>query len=177
MTNEHTSLEKYTSHTLFEKVAKGLCVRGELETEQNATYWPPVPLTIAALLSHFAGTGGHWGPKPSVWSWFSLSRTATRTPTNWPLSVAPGYIIVWHPPASVRDAIPTRPQLKVISSISSTGCTCFLIDGWVEGQYVAEIPSLNFCENLKKQVLPYFVCKKKKRIDFDWGKKRYRKSS
>ena len=24
MTNEHTSLEKYTSHTLFEMVAKGL---------------------------------------------------------------------------------------------------------------------------------------------------------
>ena len=33
MTNEHTSLEKYTSQTLFEMVAKGLCVRGELETE------------------------------------------------------------------------------------------------------------------------------------------------
>ena len=38
MTNEHTSLEKYTSYTLFERVAKGLCVRGELETEQTTTY-------------------------------------------------------------------------------------------------------------------------------------------
>ena len=38
MTNELTSLEKYTSHTLFEMVAKGLRVRGELETEQTATY-------------------------------------------------------------------------------------------------------------------------------------------
>ena len=38
MTNEHTSLEKYTSHTLFERVAKGLFVRGKLETEQTATY-------------------------------------------------------------------------------------------------------------------------------------------
>ena len=36
MTNEHTSLEKYTSDTLFEMVAKGLCVKGELETEQTA---------------------------------------------------------------------------------------------------------------------------------------------
>ena len=35
MTNEHTSLEKYTSHALFEMVAKGLCGRGELETEQR----------------------------------------------------------------------------------------------------------------------------------------------
>ena len=38
MTNEHTSLEKYNSYTLVETVAKGLCVRGELETEQTATY-------------------------------------------------------------------------------------------------------------------------------------------
>ena len=38
MTNEHTSLEKYTSHTLFEMVPKGLCMRGELETEQTGTY-------------------------------------------------------------------------------------------------------------------------------------------
>ena len=38
MTNEHTSLEKYTSHFILERVVKGLCVRGELETEQTATY-------------------------------------------------------------------------------------------------------------------------------------------
>ena len=64
MTNEHTSLEKYISHTLFETVAKGLCVRGELETEQTATYWPPVPLSLAALLSRSAGllNLGSWGP-------------------------------------------------------------------------------------------------------------------
>ena len=30
---KRTSLEKYTSHTLFKRVAKGLCVRGELMTE------------------------------------------------------------------------------------------------------------------------------------------------
>ena len=84
MTNEHTSLEKYTSHTLFERVAKGLCVRGELETEQTAIYWSQVPLTIAALFSHFAGllNRGSWEPKPSAGSWFSLPRTATRTPTD-----------------------------------------------------------------------------------------------
>ena len=39
MTNEHTFLEKYISHTfILERVVKGLCVRGELETEQTATY-------------------------------------------------------------------------------------------------------------------------------------------
>ena len=34
MTSKHSSLEKYSSLTLFKMVAKGLCVRGELETEQ-----------------------------------------------------------------------------------------------------------------------------------------------
>ena len=64
--NEHSSLEKYTSHTLFERVAKGLCVRGELETEQTATYWPQIPLVIAALLPHSAGllNQGPEGPSP-----------------------------------------------------------------------------------------------------------------
>ena len=41
MTNEHTSFEKYTSHTLFEMVAKGLCLRGELETEQRLQHIDP----------------------------------------------------------------------------------------------------------------------------------------
>ena len=83
--NKHTSLEKiYLSHITWkgwEKVVKGLCVRGELETEQTATYWPQVPLTIATLLSHSAGllNQGSWGPKPSAGSWFSLTRTATQT--------------------------------------------------------------------------------------------------
>ena len=77
-------------HFILERVAKGLCVRSELETEQTATYWPQVPLSLAALFFSFC-----WAAqprvtedrKPSVWSWFSLPRTATGTPTatdfNW----------------------------------------------------------------------------------------------
>ena len=48
----------YFSHFIrngCESVTKGLCVRGELETEQTATYWPQVPLSLAALLSRSAG--------------------------------------------------------------------------------------------------------------------------
>ena len=41
MTNEYSSLEKYTSHTLFVRVMKGLCVRGELETEQRLQHIDP----------------------------------------------------------------------------------------------------------------------------------------
>ena len=114
MTKEHTTLEKYTSHNLFEWVAKGLCVRDEFETEQTATYWPQVPLIIAALLSHSAELlkRGSWEPKPSAGSWFSLPRTATRTPTAPDSNSEPvcgtDYIIVWHPPASCERRICTE---------------------------------------------------------------------
>ena len=112
MTNEHTSLEKYTSHTLFERVAKGLCVKGELETEQTATYWPPVPLSLAALLSRSAGllNRGPWGPIALCWvlvlSTASYIQLTGSNSLN--LSVAPGYIIVWHPPASCGRHICTQ---------------------------------------------------------------------
>ena len=83
MTTEHTSLEKYTSHTLFSK--KGwywLCVRGELETEQTATYWPQVPLTIAALLPHSVGLL-NWGPEgPSLLSGAG-SHSTGNCDSNW----------------------------------------------------------------------------------------------
>ena len=66
MTNEPTPLEKYTSHTLFKRDAKGLCVRGELDTEQTATYWPQVPLSLTALLSRSDGllNRGSWRHSP-----------------------------------------------------------------------------------------------------------------
>ena len=68
MTNEHSSLENYTSHILFEMVAKGLR-KGELEIKQTATYWPPVPLSLAVLLSHSAGLLNRrsWGPIALCW--------------------------------------------------------------------------------------------------------------
>ena len=105
MTNEHTSLEKYTSHTLFEMVAKGLCVRGELETEQTATYWPPVPLSLAALLSRPAGLLNRGSG-----CWFSLQHLISNLTdsklTEFP--VALGYIIIWRPPASCGCHICTQ---------------------------------------------------------------------
>ena len=107
MTNEHTSLEKYTYHTLFEMVSKGLCVRGELETEQTATYWPPVPLSLAALLSCSAGL---------------LNRGSLCCvlvlPTNSNLSVAPGNIIVCRPPASCGRHICTQFNPSTVKVIS-----------------------------------------------------------
>ena len=62
----------YLSHFIrndCERVAKGLCVRGELETEQTTTYWPPVPLPLTAFLSRYVGlhNRGSWGPIALCW--------------------------------------------------------------------------------------------------------------
>ena len=58
---------------------------------------------------------------------------STATDSNKPKpSVAPGYIIIWHPPASCGRCNCTEfnPYTgKGDTLISSTGCTCFLIDG------------------------------------------------
>ena len=80
-------------------------------------------------------TMGHWGPKPSVWSWFSLSwHPISNWNCNWPKpSVAPGYIIVSCPPASCgRMHLPPSPNSTSSTSqgdipISSTGCICFTV--------------------------------------------------
>ena len=74
----------YLSHFIrngCERFAKGLCVRGELETEQTATYWPPVPLSLAALISRSAGLL-NWGPA-GCWFLYSILSPTWLTPTNW----------------------------------------------------------------------------------------------
>ena len=141
MTNEHTSLETYTSHTLFEMVAKGLCVRGELETEQTATYWPQVPLSLAALLSHSAAQPWVLRARPSlgVGSHYSI-----LSPTNW--------ICQWHRVIYLFDihlllvgvtSAPnsTRPQSRLYPDIFDRMHLLFtqvhlLFDSSAEGQYV-----------------------------------------
>ena len=133
----------YLSHFILERVAKGLCVRGELETEQTATYWLQVPLYYSSTSSSFcwAAQPGPWGPKPSVWRWLSLRHLVPNCDwnsncdcnSNWTLpasnsnwtkpSVTPGYIIVWYPPASCGRRICTefnpstgRPDTPVSSA-------------------------------------------------------------
>ena len=78
--NEQTNalLYKNIPFTLYswkgcKRVDVGYVWEVSWKRRQTATYWPKVPLTIA-LLPHSAGllNCGSWGPKPSVWSWFSL---------------------------------------------------------------------------------------------------------
>ena len=87
------------------RVTKGLCVRGELETEQTTTYWPPVPLSLAALISRSVGLLNRWSWGPIALCWVLVISTASYLQLwfqfDWlQLAVAPGYVIVWPPPAS-----------------------------------------------------------------------------
>ena len=123
-----------------------LCVRGELETETDCYI-----LTQSSSRDHSStsssswlccSTVGRWGPKPSVWSWYSLrghpisncdwNWTDQLTLTDEPKpSVAPGYVIVlpstcflW-PYASVPNSTTSTGQGDIPTS--STGCTCLAI--------------------------------------------------
>ena len=126
-----------------ERVAKGLRVRGELETEQTATYWPPVLLSLAALLSRSVGllNRGSSGPTDLCWvlvlstasylqlTDFQLTRTVCGTGLyNCLTSTCFQWASHLHPIQPVHS--------QGYTLISSTGCTCSLIDSWVEGQYV-----------------------------------------
>ena len=136
MTNENASSEKYTSHSLFSKgLRKGwcwLCVRGELETEQTATYWPQVRLYYNCTSSSFcwAAQRGSWGPKLSVWRWLSLQNlvlncnwnsnwTLPASNSNWTQAVCGTWLYNCLMPTGFLWAYAsapnsTRPQVKVI---------------------------------------------------------------
>ena len=137
-TNEHTSLIKYTSHTLFSKGWCFLCVRSELETWTDCYILTPCSSDHSSTSFAFwlgCSTVGNWGPKPSVWSRFSLRwHPLSNWNRNWlKPSVAPGYIIVSHPPASCgRMHLPPSPNSTTSTGqgdipIFSTGCTCFAV--------------------------------------------------
>ena len=71
----NTLLYKNIPHTLFSKGWCFLCVRGELETGTDCYILTQSSsnhssTSFASWLG--CSTMGHWGLKPSVWSWFSL---------------------------------------------------------------------------------------------------------
>ena len=107
-------------------------------------------------------TVGHWGPKPSVWSWFSLrilSPTGTGTDSSrlWHLVI---FLFDTHLlPVGVRichhHRIQPRRQVKVIFRYLRPDAPVslffrlftqvhLLTDSSVEGQYVTIIPYLFF---------------------------------
>ena len=79
-----TNFKEQTNTFLYKKIPLTLYSRkgdvsyvGEVSWRQGqtATYWPPSSSDHSSTSFAFwldCSTMGHWGPKPSVWSWFSL---------------------------------------------------------------------------------------------------------
>ena len=141
--NERTQFFFYKNVPLTLYSRKGwcwLCVRGELETGTDCYILTQSSSDHSSTSFAFwpgCSTVGHWGPKPSVWSWFSLRWHPISNYNrnwNWPKpSVAPGYIIVWRRPSSCgRTHLPSSPNSNTSTGqgdipISSTGCTCLAV--------------------------------------------------
>ena len=111
----HFFIKIYLSHFILERVDAGCVLEVSWRWGQTATYWPKVIFTIAALLSHSDWAAQPWdteGRKPSVCKLILTLASCPPTDSNsnpnwnWPKpSVVPGYIIVWHPPASAVPPI------------------------------------------------------------------------
>ena len=149
-TSGHSSLEKYTSHFIW----KGCVREGSWRLNRMATYWPPPTLlTITAFHSRSSGLL-NWGPgvPASAGTWFSFQYLLS----NWSDFLShPGYIIIWHPPASCECH--NSHSIQPIDSqgyplISLTGCTCYLhrcisyFDSSAGGQYVTLVQGITLSQ-------------------------------
>ena len=145
MTNEHASLEKYTSRTLFEMVARGLrkgyMWEVSLWLNRDCNILTPSSSVFSSISFSFC-----WAVQPgalraqlSAERWFSLPRTATiHSKLIVPVRSTGLYncltstCFLW-----ASHLHPIQPvHSQGYNLISSTGCTCSLIEGWVGGQYV-----------------------------------------
>ena len=155
MMNENTSFEKYTSHTLFEMVAKRLQkgyvweVSWRLNKLQHID--PQIPLSLAALLSRSAGLLRAHSPLLGAGSLYSILSPTNWLQTNWTSCRTGLYHCLM--PTCFLWALHLHPIQPVLSQgyilMSLTGCTCFSIDGWAEGQYVTN----GFYQSSKQQSL------------------------
>ena len=106
----HFFIKIYLSHFILERVDVSCVWEVSWRRGLIVTYWPQVPLTITALLSHSGRAAQPWvtdgtSPLSGVGSHSAsiLSSTGSNSNWNWNWpkpSVAPGYIIVLRTPAS-----------------------------------------------------------------------------
>ena len=148
MTNELTSLEKYTSHTLFEMVAKRvMCEKWVGDgTNCNILTASSFVFSSTSFLFCWAAQSGvlrAHSPLLGAGSLYSILSPTWLTPTNWTSCRTRLYhclmptCFLW-----VSHLHPIQPiHSQGYTLISLTGCTCSLIDGWVEGHYVTHIPN------------------------------------
>ena len=136
MMNEHTSLEKYTSHTLFKMVGKGCVweVSWRLNRLQHTD--PQVPLSLAALFSHSAGpslgAGSHCNLNFNC-NWLQLTEPVCGTGLyNCLIPTCFLWASHLHPIQPVHS--------HGYTLISSTGCTCYL-HTWIS--YLTAWPRVN----------------------------------
>ena len=123
MTNEHTSVEKYTSHFIRKCCEMVVCERWVGDwTDCNILTPSSSDYSSTPFSFCWAAQPGVLRAQPSAGSWFSLPRTASRTSAAWhqltQFSVAPGYIIVWHQPASCERHICTEFNQSTVKVIS-----------------------------------------------------------
>ena len=139
--NERTNILLYKDISLILYSRKGwcfLCVWGELETGSDC-YILTQSSSDHSSTSFVSWLGcltvGHWGPQALSLQADShagiLSPTDSNCDWNWTAwlkpSVAPGYIIVWHPPVSCGHTHSTTSTGQGDIPTSSTGCTCFAV--------------------------------------------------
>ena len=137
MTNKHTSLEKYTSHFIREGCERVMCERW-VGDWTNCNVLTPGSFAFSSTSFSFcwaaqSGVLRAHSPLLDAGSLYSI-----LSPTHWlqqtEPSVAPGYIIVFLWASHLHPIQPVHGQGYIL--MSSTGCSCFSIDGWVGGHYV-----------------------------------------
>ena len=152
-----------------------MCERVSWRTEQTATYWPQVPLSLAALLSRSVGllNRGSWGPSPL---WELVLTTASYLQLTEPVcgtglynSLTPTCFL-W-----VSHRHPIQPvHSQCYTLISSTGCTCYLhrcmsyLTAWPRLNMLHVNPTL-FGIGLNKKIF-LFPENKKLRAQWSWKK-------
>ena len=143
MMNETQFIEKYTSHFIRKCCERVMFERWVGDWIKTATYWLPVPPSLAALISRSARLLNRrpWGPSSLLGmvltatncnNWLQTKWTSCRTGLYHCLTYT---CFLW---ASHLNPI-NLVHSQGYTLISSTGCACSLIDGWVGGQYFTSI--------------------------------------
>ena len=157
MTNEHSSLEKYTSHTLFEMVAKGLVMCEKWVGDwTNCNILTPSSFVFSSTSFSFcwaaqSGVLGAHSLLLGAGSLFSiLSLTEPVCGTRLYNCLTPTCFL-WA--SHLHPIQPVHSQGYTL--ISSTGCTCSPIDRWVEGQYVTLLFTHSWSEGRADGFMPF----------------------